>query len=90
MDQLKLKIPGICDAHHLVRCRSSGERDTEETLSEETLDIECLPDKVMLGYVSYPVRAFVGAKVMVMLQQCVGGTFRGVGSVQEGMGQRSV
>jgi hypothetical protein len=61
-----------------VRHRPGGERQTEETLSVLlSFDVKCLPDKVMLGYISYPVRDCVsrthyfvtGAKFMVMLQQ---------------------
>ena len=61
VNQLKGKIPGVCDARRLVRCRQrdkSGE--TEESLSALlSFDIEYLPDKVMLGCISYPVQAFI-------------------------------
>lgn len=61
-------------------------------------DVECLWDNVMLGYISYPVRAFVSEPTMVfqvlilfvMLQQYIGGRFRGVRSLQDGMGQNIV
>ena len=60
VDQLKLGIPSVCDAHRLVRLRPGVERNTEGTLSVLlSFDAERLPDKDMLGFLSYPVRAFV-------------------------------
>jgi hypothetical protein len=57
VEQLKLKTPGVCDDHRLVRRRPGGERgETVESLSV-LLSFESLPD--MLGYISYPVRVFV-------------------------------
>ena len=57
-DQLKGKIPGVCDARRLVLLRQGGvSGETEESLSVLlTFDVVSLPDKVMLVY---PVQAFV-------------------------------
>ena len=57
VDQLKEKIPGVCDAHRLVRRRQGGvSGETEELLFVLlSFDVESLPNKVMLGYISYPV-----------------------------------
>ena len=46
VEQLKLKIPGVCDAHRLVRRRPGGEcGETEESLS------------VLLSQSLYPTRS---------------------------------
>ena len=60
-DQLKGKIPGVCDARRIVRCRQGGvSGETEESLSVLlSFYVESLPDKVMLGYSNNPVQAFV-------------------------------
>ena len=59
VDQLKLKIPSVFDGHRLVRRRPGGERgETENSLSVLlSFDVKSLPNKVMLGYISYPIRA---------------------------------
>ena len=61
VDQLRWKIPGVCDACRLVRRRQGGMcGETEESLSVlMSFDVETLPDKVMLGYFSNPVQASV-------------------------------
>jgi hypothetical protein len=51
IDQLKVKIPGVCDAQRLVRCRPSGGHKRGYSDIHLSFHIECLPDKVMLGYV---------------------------------------
>lgn len=48
VDQLKMRIPGVYDVCRLVRCRPGGEHKTV-----------CTSDTVVLGCVSYPVKAFV-------------------------------
>ena len=60
-DKLKGKIPSACDAHRLVRSRQGGvSGKTEESLPVLlSFDVDSLPEKVMLGYISYTVRAFV-------------------------------
>ena len=80
-DELKMLIPCVCDARLLER------NETEKTLS-----FDVVFTRQSQGYVSYPMRAFVrihygvlGAKLMVMLQQCVGGIFLDERSVQEDM-----
>jgi hypothetical protein len=47
-DQLKVTIPGVCVAFHLVRRRFSGEREeTEKTLYVLlSFNVVSLPDKV--------------------------------------------
>jgi hypothetical protein len=59
--QLKWMIPGVCDIHRLVQHRPGRERgETEKTMSILlSFDAESLSDKVKLGCVSYPVRAFI-------------------------------
>ena len=61
VEQLKLKIPGVCDAHRLVRHRPGREGGETEVMVSVLLnfDLESLPGKVILGYMSYTVRAFV-------------------------------
>lgn len=61
VDQLKGKIPGVCDDRRLMRRRQGGvSGETEESLSVLlSFDVESLPDKVILGYFSYPLQAFV-------------------------------
>ena len=61
VDQLRAKIPGVCDARRLMRRRQGGESgETEESLSVLlSFEAESSPDKLMLGYVSYPVSAFL-------------------------------
>jgi hypothetical protein len=50
-----------CDARHLVRLRPGGEHGGIEESPSVLLsfDAKSLPDKVMLGYISYPVQGFV-------------------------------
>jgi hypothetical protein len=52
VDQLKGKIPGVCDSRHLVRCRQGGmSGETEESLSVLlSFDVKTFPDKVILSY----------------------------------------
>ena len=52
VDQLGAKIPGVCDAHPLMRRRQGGESgETEDSLSVLlSFEVESLPDKVKLGY----------------------------------------
>lgn len=52
VDQLRGKIPGVCDAPHLMRCRQGGESgETEVSLSVLlSFEVESLPDKVKLGH----------------------------------------
>lgn len=53
-EQLKWKIPSVCDTHHLRR-RYGGQ--TEKTSSVMlSFDAESLPNKVKVGSVSYHVR----------------------------------
>ena len=56
--QLKLKLLSVCDACCLVRRRSGGECGERHSVML-SFDAESLPDKVMVGSVSYPMRAFV-------------------------------
>ena len=60
-DQLKCKIPCVCDTRHLVRSRPGGECGvTEKTLSVLLSFVaESLPDKVKLGCASYTRESFV-------------------------------
>ena len=61
MLQQKKKIHSVCDSRRLMRCRQGFESgETEESLSVIlSFEVESLPDKVILGYISYPVQAFV-------------------------------
>jgi hypothetical protein len=62
-----------------------------------SIDIESLPNKVMLGYISYPVQAFVPTTLRCYRCQAYGHVAAvcrrevlGVRIVQEGMRQRNV
>ena len=57
VEQLKLKFLCVCGTLRLVRRRPGGELgEPEKTLSVLlSFETEPLPDKVMLGYVRYPV-----------------------------------
>jgi hypothetical protein len=56
-DQLKAKIPGVCDARRLMRRRPGGGTESVSVLL--SFEAESLPDKVKMGSISYPVRAYV-------------------------------
>jgi hypothetical protein len=59
VDQLRGKIPSVCDARHLMRRRQGGKSgETEESLSVLlSFEVESLPDKVKLGDINDPVQA---------------------------------
>jgi hypothetical protein len=87
VEELKLKIHGVCDARHLARRRPGGEHGgTESVLLCFESESESLTKQsharisvIMLELLCRIYCSVSGATFMVMSQQYVGGRFQDVG-----------